>query len=180
MRITLDHNCLIDLEKDTNEGQALRNIISSTKHECFVVNIGASELREKGIRPDRYHLFDKFINDLGLGEIKRLDPMALIDITFIDHCLISSKKMIELSNKIHSILFPSEIEKDSVIESPPFQPIGRKFLNRLCDTHSMWCHIHYGDEIFLTSDMNFHKNTKKQKLIDLGVGEIKKPSEIKS
>jgi hypothetical protein len=141
---------------------------------------GASELRENGIRPNTYHLFDKFLIDIGLKDVKRLNPMGLIDITYIDFSIICSKEMIELSKEINKILFPSAIEEDSLIENPPYQPIGRKFLNRLCDTHSMWCHIHYGNEIFLKSDKNFHKNSKKQKLIELGAGEIKRPSGIRA
>lgn len=180
MKITLDHNCLIDIKNDTQEGQVLRRIISSSSHECFVVNIGASELRKRGIRPDTYHLFDKFLVNLGLKEVKRLNPMELIDITFIDFCIICSEEMVDLSKRIEEILFIQAIEEDVLIDNPPYQPIGRKFLNRLCDTQSMWCHIHYGNEIFLTSDKNFHKKSKRQQLINLGAGEIKKPSEIRA
>jgi hypothetical protein len=50
--------------------------------------------------------------------------------------------------------------------------IGTKWLNRLCDAHSLWCHIHYKNELFLTSDGNFMKKTKLPRLLALGAGRI--------
>jgi len=51
MKITLDHNCIIHLVNQTEIGTKVKAIISDKGNECFVVNIGASEMREKGVRP---------------------------------------------------------------------------------------------------------------------------------
>lgn len=178
MLITLDHNCLIDVKNKSAEGLAVLKIISNPEHICFIVNIGASELRERGIRPDTYNLFENLLHNLGLNKLGRLNPIDFIDITFIDYCIISSKEMNEQYNRIESILFPNPIKKDSLIFSPPYKPIGKKCLNRICDISSMWCHIHYKNQIFLTSDWDFLKMSKKKELIKLGAGKIVKPSEF--
>ena len=57
-------------------------------------------------------------------------------------------------------------------------PAGKKWLNRQCDVHSMWCHIRNGNEVFLTTDRNFTKKSKLTKLIDLGAGRICHPNEL--
>lgn len=178
MKVTLDHNCLIDVEQRTREGLSVLNVVNSKRHQCFVVNIGASELRERGIRPDNYALFEQFLAGLDLIGLARLNPIGLIDISFIGYCVIASAEMVKLANDIENILFPNSIEQDTLIDSPPYHPIGRKRLNQICDVYSMWCHIHYENEIFLTSDENFHKSTKRDRLISLGAANIMKPSEF--
>ena len=39
----------------------------------------------------------------------------------------------------------------------------------------MWCHLHYKNDIFVTSDGNFHKATKLPRLLALGAGQIVRP-----
>ena len=178
MKVTLDHNCLIHIKQNSPEGQIIKSLLNQSELEFYVVNIGSSELRQGGIRPDSYSTFEDFLNKINLHELSRLNPMGLVDITFFDYCIFADQPMVDLSKEIKSILFTKEIENDSIIEQPPFKPIGRKWLNRICDTHSLWCHIHYGNDIFLTSDRNFLKKTKKPKLVALGAKQIMLPEEL--
>lgn len=57
-------------------------------------------------------------------------------------------------------------------------PQGRKWLNRICDVHGMWCHIYHGNDVFLTTDSNFMKETKRPQLIALGAGSICHPQDL--
>jgi hypothetical protein len=180
MKITIDHNCLVDIENVTGQGQATLKLARSADHECFIVNIGASELRQKGIRPDTYDLFDFFIRGLGLAHLRRLDPMMLIDVGFFDHGIMASDEMVQLSESIGKILFPQPLNSDVVIESSPYGALGRKQLNHSCDIHTMWCHIYYGNHVFLTSDRNFHKSSKRSQLQKLGADLIMTPTEMLS
>ena len=50
-------------------------------------------------------------------------------------------------------------------------------MNQLCDVHTLWCHIHYGCDVFVTMDRNFYKVTKRQALADLGAKRIIRPVE---
>ncbi len=177
MKVTLDHNCIINLERQTDVGAMIRTIVENPANECFVVNIGASEMREKGVRPDKYELFEGLLSSVGIEHLTRINPMLIFDVTFWDRCVWASDEKIKLASEIESALFgnaePIAIENE-VIDSPNW----RKWLNRVCDVHSLWCHIQNGNEVFLTTDGNFTKETKLPKLIALGAGRICHPREL--
>jgi hypothetical protein len=40
---------------------------------------------------------------------------------------------------------------------------------------ALWCHIHYGGDVFVTSDDNFHSQQKRQPLAALGAAIILRP-----
>ena len=91
MRITLDHNCILHLEQRTAVGSQIESIIANSSNQCFVVNIGASEMRKKGVRPDCYERFEELLSRLGIAHLPRLNPMLLLDLTFWDRCVCSVK-----------------------------------------------------------------------------------------
>lgn len=177
MKITLDHNCIINLERKTDIGKQVKTIITNPINQCFIVNIGASEMRKQDIKPEHYELFEELLAKLQIEHLPKLDPMAIFDVTFFNRCIFANEEMVLLAQKIETILFgnsqPIDISKEG-LESQS----GRKWLNRMCDVHTMWRHIYYANEIFLTTDQNFRKETKLPKLIDLGVRRICHPSEI--
>jgi hypothetical protein len=105
MKITLDHNCIIHLENATAIGDAVRSIVGKTAHECFVVNIGASEMRARGVRPDTYTRFEELLVETGLAHLPRLNPMMIFDVTFWDHCVFGEEDTIELAKDIDDALF---------------------------------------------------------------------------
>ena len=74
---------------------------------------------------------------------------------------------------ILNILFPN-FQFEVVPESASGRIDRRtnKVLNAQCDVLSMWCHVRYRGDIFLTNDRNFHKDGKKPRLLALGAGQI--------
>jgi hypothetical protein len=177
MKITLDHNCIIDLENRTATGKKIEEIVSHPSNKCFVVNIGASEMRQRGVLPDHYEKFEELLKSAGVEYLPRLDPMGVFDVTFFDKCVFADDEMKKLSTEIESVLFPDQSNVD-VATLGLDSPEGKKWLNRLCDVHTMWCHIKYGNEVFLTTDANFKKQTKLPKLVALGAGRICHPNEL--
>lgn len=177
MRITLDHNCIINLERRTEIGGLIEAIIKDPSNECFIVNIGASEMRERGVRPDKYERFEELLAAAGIDHLRRINPMFIFDVTFWDRCVWCSEETIQLAKDIESVLFanaqPIDIQKGGIDS-----PAGRKWLNRTCDIHSLWCHITSRNDVFLTTDGNFKKETKLPKLIELGADRICHPNEI--
>jgi hypothetical protein len=173
MKLTLDHNCIIDLAKRTTTGALVRKAVENSAHQCFVVNIGASEMRERGIEAGRYNKFEELLAEARIEHLPRLDPMGMWDVTFWDRCVLADDNMSNLSDEIETILFGSKLSG-----MPPEgldSPIGKKWLNRICDARSLWCHIHYKNDTFLTSDGNFMKETKLPRLLALGAGRICSP-----
>jgi hypothetical protein len=177
MRITLDHNCIIHLEQRTEIGVHVEEVVASATNQCFVVNIGASEMRERGVRPDHYERFEELLAAARIEHLPRLDPMVILGVTFLGRCLLASDEMIRLAEQIESALF-SNAQPIDIGNRQLDSPAGRKWLNRICDIHTMWCHIHNCNDIFLTTDGNFKKKTKLPKLIALGAGRIYLPSEL--
>jgi hypothetical protein len=156
----LDHNVLIDVEKKTRLGMCLLGYINAEPKDYSVVNIGASELRIRGVRPDSYSLFELFLERIGLHGLQRLDPLGLINITFIDHCLVCSDAEVDLYLDINNTLFPSGYVKgEGLIRCGFCDPIERKRLNQICDAVGLWCHIKYKTDGFVTSDKNFIKKS---------------------
>lgn len=105
MKVTLDHNCIINLENGTAIGNDVSRIISDPNSQCYVVNIGASEMREKGVRPDRYDKFEELLCSAGIDQLPRLDPMMIFNVTFWGRCAWGSEETIKLSEDIENVLF---------------------------------------------------------------------------
>ena len=64
MRVTLDHNCLIDVANATDLGRQVLAVSESPEYECYIVNIGASEILKRGVRPNNYATFDAFLTEI--------------------------------------------------------------------------------------------------------------------
>lgn len=177
MKITFDHNCIIDaLESDSPSGREIRSIVAERKFDCAVTDLGASEMRQLGIRPDRYDLFEQLLVDAGMDSLTRLQPMMIWNVTFWNRCTWADTSMSTLAKEIEKVLFPSGLGAApcSGLDSPP----GKKWLNKLCDVHTIWCHIYNDRDIFVTNDKNFMKATKCPKLIRLGAKKIARPADL--
>jgi hypothetical protein len=169
MKITLDHNCLINLERGTETARYIRKILTNESHECFVVNVGASEMLQFGVTPDNYGKFEEFLSSIGLEGLPRLNPLGIFGLTFFDRCLFAGDDDVKLLSDIREALFPSQAANT---------PNEYKARNETCDVLTMWCHISQKHDVFLTSDSNFRKLTKMPKLLDLGAGHICAPAEL--
>lgn len=177
MKVTLDHNCIIDALNGTAVGLKVRAVAADPSYSCHVVDIGASEMRQRGVRPDRYDLFEELLRGASLHHLPRLAPMGIWDITFWDKCVWASDEMANLAERIDAILFPST-PKPKLAAPDLDRSDGAKLVNRTCDVQSIWAHIHYGNDIFCTSDGNFHKATRLRPLLKLGARAIKQPAEL--
>jgi hypothetical protein len=82
MKVTIDHNCIIHLRDQTDVGKRIKAIVHDQANQCFVVNIGASEMRRDGVRPDRYERFEELLRSVGIAHLQRLDPLAHWGVTF--------------------------------------------------------------------------------------------------
>jgi hypothetical protein len=177
MKLTLDHNVIIDLANESANITHLRDVITNGHCHAHVVEIGASEMRKHGIRPDRYDLFEELLEKAGIRMLPHLTPIMIWDVTFWGHGLWADGTMSSLANEIEQVLF-GDATKIDITGEPETSPKFASWLNRVCDVHTMWCHLHYANDVFVTSDRNFHKATKLPRLQALGVGKICRPEEL--
>jgi hypothetical protein len=177
MKITSDHNCVIHLRERTDVGKKVESIVHNTSNQCFVVNIGASEMRDLGVRPDQYEKFEELLDKAGIAHLPRMNPLAIWDVTFWGRAVWAGDEMIKLSNEIRDVLFGNSPSIDiSTVSLDSL--LGKKWVNREGDVQGMWCHIQNVNEVFLTTDDNFTKETKLPKLIALGAGSICHPCNL--
>lgn len=184
MNVTLDTNCLIDIEEDRESAIYLRQLINwhRNKINLRVVGISASERQPNGSIAKTFKEFKQKLCKIGLDDVEILKPMGYISICYFDWAIISDEKMQNDELSIHNILFP-DIEfkyKDYCLKkqiNPLETKVDWKWLNAKCDVQVLWSHIHYGGGILVTSDNNFHKESKKPLLSALGVGDILTPKD---
>ena len=185
MKVTLDTNCIIDLEEDRKTApytSVLTSMHKNQKINLRVVAISASERQLGGKYTSNFAEFKERIAAVGLGHVGILKPIFYWGITFWNWSLWANDEMVTLELQIHEILFP-EIDFNyhkfcdkRGIDSNSGE-IDRRWRNAKCDVLALWSHIYHKGGIFITSDSNFHKKTKKPALIALGAGDIVKPKD---
>jgi hypothetical protein len=186
MKVTLDTNCVIDLEENRPAAPFVKRLIELHNNRSInlrVVAISASERKPNGIYASNFAEFQQKIAAVGLEHIEILRPIAYLYVTFLDWCLAADDQMVQLERKIHEVLFPSinfdygEYCKKYGLDPDNSGEIGQKWRRKKCDVQALWSHINAGGDIFVTSDEDFSKQTKKSQLIALGAGDILTPQE---
>ena len=183
MRVTLDRNALLNLERGDGDIEGLRRLVELHSNAVIMLCIPAildSERQRDGTTLDSYLKFQSFLVSLGLRDHEEFRPPLYIGMAYVGHCVIHGTEMERLERHIHEILFP-KLEFMYADYLARFGPgvtprLQQKWRNAKCDVLAMWSHIHYGADIFVTEDRNFHKTTKKPKLIAIGAKQICTPS----
>ncbi len=181
--LTFDFNCIISLENNDEFSTHLQKLIEL--HDRDLVNISvpaisASEKLPNGEYVDNIQKFIDRVSKLSTRRFEILKPMLIFDMTYWDYCIWADDAMIELEKDIRLILFPNfpksyaEYAKKQNINPEILVP---KWRNSECDVVSLWCHIIYQHDVFVTNDNNFHRQLKKEKLLKLGSKKIIRPLE---
>ena len=185
MQVTLDTNCVVDLEESRPNATWVR-ALTDPRHvdqiSLQVVAISASERQLRGNRSQNFGEFEARLARLGLGHAKIIPVMAYCDMCFVDRCLAVDEEMVKSEVEIHRILFPDvefgyEDYRAKAGLTAAADAIDAKWLNRKCDVQGIWSHIYHGGGVFVTNDHNFHKATKKPRLVALGAGDIQTPQQ---
>jgi hypothetical protein len=183
-RVTLDTNCLIDLAEHRPSEASVRQLVQANGSALLlqIPGIGASERLPGGGRRANFAGFMELLRDLQLESAVILKPMGYLGVCYYDWCVYSDDAMTTAEQRIHEVLFPN-IEfcyvdfcaKRGI--DPSAEPTDDRWLNAKCDVQGLWCHINEGGGLFVTSDGNFHKASKKPALEALGAGRIASPDD---
>jgi predicted nucleic acid-binding protein len=172
MRITFDTNCLISLESPDDQTEAVRQIVEMQQQDRVRIQVPAvvaSERQMDGSYLRTISDFEKRLARLGLEAASLLLPLGYWDVHFWNWSIYADEAMAEKEQQIRNVLFPGQDSPD----------LSRKNRNALCDVQCMWCHLHYGGEVFVTNDSNFHKASKKRRLLAMGAGQVLRPREAR-
>lgn len=166
-KITFDTNILIDIEEKREGYEDILKIIELHNNKKITISIPAIIASEKLIEKNKitnFNIFKNYITNLDFKDIDILKPLCYPGLAFLDYCVLAGKTTIELDHKIHRILFP-EIELEHtdycLKRNLTNDHIYREWKNAKVDVLIMWCHIFYGNDIFITRDNNFKKHIKE-------------------
>jgi len=185
MKITLDTNCLIDVELGEGAAEDVKRLFAyhdAGRITIQVPAIAASERMQDGTYALTFREFHRRIQKLAQREIELLRPPMYLGIVYLDWCILSDENMVAIEQKVHEILFPEiqfewQVYAETHGISMESENLDPRWRNAKCDTLAIWSHIHYGGDIFVTRDRNFHKATEKPALAKLGAHEILYPAE---
>jgi hypothetical protein len=148
-----------------------------------VVGIGAAELKRNHSYAETFSEFQQRLAAVELGDVEILRPIAYLGLSFVNWSVVGGDAPAELERHIHTVLFPTiEFEFGAYCAARGLEPerawgdpLTQRWSNAKCDVLALWCHIWHGGDMFVTTDRNFHKATKKPHLIALGAGDIMYP-----
>jgi hypothetical protein len=183
LSFTLDTNCLIAVADRRPEAEPVIKLAEAHAAQAAsvaLVAISASERQKDGRSLSSFSDFKTRTSELGLGHLEVLKPIAYFDLTFFDWCVFSDEAIRAEEQSIHSILFPNIpfFWKDycASLGLDENQPgLHQRWRNAKCDVLAFWSHLKNRRDIFVTSDQNFHKQTKKSALLTMGGGRIEFP-----
>jgi hypothetical protein len=176
-KLTFDSNIIISLENKEPSSKEILEIIDFHEKELIDISIpaiSASEKLKNGNYSQTFAQFQNRINLLSKREFEILKPIWFIGITFPDFHILPGDQEIDLDKRIHSILFPNtpvSLKNFCIENNIPENSLDPKWVNRKIDVISIWCHIYYEHDIFITNDKNFLKS-KKLKLQEIGARSI--------
>jgi hypothetical protein len=184
---TLDTNCVIDLDENRPAAPTIRRLSeahATGNADVAVVAIMASEKQSAREYIEDFQHFEHRLGKLGISHLRLLLPIFYFDITFWGHSLWADAGMQALERNIHQVLFPRveflwqdycRSRKLDPAMSSAASPLGHKWRNAKCDVLTIWSHVHHERGVFVTSDRQFHKHSKKPALLSLGAQRIEFP-----
>jgi hypothetical protein len=183
LNVTLDNNCIIDLENNNIYARCLRELVemhNDQKINLRVTAISASEQKPDQTYVSHFNEFKRRLATIGLGNVEILPTILYVGLGFVGYSLIGGGELGELERKIQRILFPTiELEYSNFCKKSGLglgdNKTWHKWVNAKCDVLALWSHIWYDGDIFISRDNNFHR--KAEKLIKLGAKKILRPVE---
>jgi hypothetical protein len=180
MKVTLDTNCIINLEENRPACGPIRELVdmhSAGSLRLAVVGISASENLPGGGSARTFAAFREKTARLGLAQAEVLKPMGIWGVTYWDWGLLADGPMVQLARRIHAVLFPLSpydyIEycksRGIAVDEDSIHPQWR---NQLCDVLAIRTHIYYRRDVFVTRDDNFMKPRKRKVLEAMGANKI--------
>jgi len=172
LRVTLDTNCLIDLEDRTGQAPAIWELIKlhrAADIRLFVSAIPAADhLADKAMSED-YGQFEHRLKALRIDDLPSVLPTGRNEMAFWGAAVYGNHRD-DLLEKIHHIVYSTV---DTLFLTARSRTIP-------CDTDGLAAHIRSGHDIFVTSNQHFRKTARRQALVALGAKNILTPEEALS
>ncbi|MEU5958818.1 hypothetical protein [Streptomyces sp. NPDC047525] len=183
LSFTLDTNCLVALEEQRDSAPGIRALLSRHADGTAIVQIAATTAAENQVDGETLTDFAVFQNRLqlaGMGHLPILKPVLTWDFAYWDWGVWPDDSTDDELRKIHEVLFPAlpyDFTPDASMSAEGQAKAKRKWRNYRLDGLGLHTHIQAGGDVYVTSDRNFMKVTKKDPLAQLGAVIILGPTE---
>ncbi len=192
MKITLDWNCVIEVEEDRPQANYVTELIRLHRLGRFEVALlaaSASENTKSKRFPGNANVFKKRILALGWQDLPLVPMPGIIGLSYLDFCYYvgDGEKFKRDRDAIWKAIAPKVLRKpkdhlpegtqmsNNAIQSEKLS----KWRNTWCDVISAYSHIHEGRDVFVTNNTrDFQKNASA--LAELGMKHISTPAEALS
>jgi len=189
MKLTLDWNCVIEVEEDRPQAIYVTDLIKFHRLGRFEVALlaaSASENTKSKRFPGNANVFKQRISTLGWQDLPIVPMPGIVGLSYIDFCYIvgDREKFERDRDALWRVIAPSVPRKpsdhlsdgkqlsDGAIQSEELS----KWRNTWCDVISAFSHIHEGRDVFVTNNTKDFQNNASE-LAKLGMKHIATPAE---
>ena len=189
MRLTFDWNCVIEVEEDRPQANAVIGLVNHHRRqelEVALLAASASENTKSKRFPGNASLFRERVAALGWQDLPLVPMPAIIGLSYWDFCYIVEDSMAfqRDMDALWNVIAPRVPRKpnehmpqgsaltDDMVQSTALA----KWRNTWCDVVSAYSHIHEGRDVFVTNNTrDFQRNAEA--LEQLGMKQIYTPEE---
>lgn len=187
MKLTLDWNCMIEVEENRPQTNAVRDLISRHRKGQFEVALlaaSASENSKSRRFPGNANLLVKRVFALEWSDLPLVPMPGVIGLSYFDFCFYVGdiEKFQNDMDAIWKVIAPNVARRpaDHLPEGVPLSDDAIqsehlwKWRNTWCDVVSAYSHVHAGRDIFVTNNTRDFQNNAN-KLSALGMRCITSP-----
>jgi hypothetical protein len=192
MKLTLDWNCVIEVEENRPQATSVRDLISRHRKGQFEVALlaaSASENSKSKLFPGNATLFVERVSALGWSDLPLVRMPGIFGLSYFDFCFYvgDAEKFESDMDALWQVIAPNVPRRpadhlpegiqlsDEAIQSGHLW----KWRNTWCDVVSAYSHIYAGRDIFVTNNTRDFQNNA-DKLFALGMRCITSPIEALS
>ena len=185
LSFTLDTNCLMALEEQRSDAAPVEVLVARQRAGTALVRVvattAAENQRDGGVL-DNFSGFQARLHRLSLDDLEILPPICVVDLSYLDWCVVADDEAEDECRRLHEVLFPAAPfdypeAVPEYLDPPARQRAERKWRNRQLDVLILHTHILAGANVFVTADTNFRKAGKQARLAALGAPVILAPAQ---
>lgn len=191
MKLTLDWNCVIEVEEGRAQASYVSDLVESHRNgeiEVALLAASASENTKSKLFPGNAQIFQRRVAQLGWNDLPLVQMPGVFGLSYWDCCFyVEDSEAYERDmDALWQVIAPNvprnssdylsggQVLDDNMLQSEALS----KWRNTWCDVVSAYSHIHAGRDIFVTNNTrDFQKNV--QKLAQLGMEHISSPAETR-
>lgn len=189
MKLTLDWNCVIDVEQGGPQAAHVLELVEASRAGGFEVALlatSASENSRSKRFPGNAGLFKERVSALGWEDLPIVRMPGIIGLSYWDFCYYveDGDKFDQEVEALWQVISPN-VARDWLVHLPAGKAPSdgaiqseelAKWRNAWCDVMSAYSHIHEGRDIFVTNNTkDFQRNSER--LAKLGMKHISSPDE---